>query len=274
MSNIEDVLRQFRPAREPEEFWNRILAGDRPDRETRLRRRAAWVPAAAAAMLFASALAFVTGTFRSGAAPVAPEEVLRRIREALETSETACIRFTLEPEGRGAPISGNRKTGVVFLKRGNKLNLSVKEWTGSNTRGVPETESRLISDGTRMERCLLRRGTEIEAEDLKPDSIAPALAEWYLRGGNLAAWPAVVDVKGRDALRDVRSAVGTPDAPAIAYKAGSVSVTLWYDPVSFKPLHRSLRAEGQGGATETYQEYELNEDMADSLFVLAKDKEK
>jgi outer membrane lipoprotein-sorting protein len=270
VSNIEDVLRQFRPAREPEGFWNRVVAGKVPEREPRPGRRLAWALAAAAALLFAFILALVSGAFRSGVAPAAPELALQRIREALETSETACIRFTLEPEGSNA--AGGRKTGVVFLKRGNKVNLSVKEWPSSDVRGTPEMEARLISDGSRMERCLLRRGNEVEAQELKPESIAPGLADWYLRGGNLASWPTVVDVGRGVPIRDVKTVPGTAQSSAVSYRVGDLTVTLWYDPTTFKPLRRSFRSEGRGSSTETYQEYEFNEEMPDSLFALAKEK--
>jgi outer membrane lipoprotein-sorting protein len=197
---------------------------------------------------------------------------LGRIRQALETADTACIRFAIAPEDEASQAGGTRKTGVVFLKRGNKVNLSVKEWASPDTRGVPQTEARLISDGSQMERCLLRRGTEIEAEKSKPDSLSSAIADWYLRGADLASWPAVVDVAHGEPIRDVKSAPGSSNAPAISYKVGAVSVTLWYDPTTFIPVRRSFRSEGPGRATETYQEYEFNEDMPDSLFALAKEK--
>jgi len=270
VSNIEDVLRQFQPAREPEGFWNRVLAGKAPERETRPGRRLAWALAAAAAILFAFILALVSGAFRSGVAPVAPELALGRIREAVLTSETLCIRFTLQPEG--SESEGKRKTGVVFLKRGNKVNLSVKEWPSSNARGTPETEARLVSDGSRMERSLLRRGKEVEAQELNPASIAPGLADWYLRGGDLASWPTVVDVGGGGAIHGVKSVPGTAQSPAVSYRVGDLTVTLWYDPTTFKPLRRSFHREGRGSSTETYQEYEFNEEMPDSLFALAKEK--
>ncbi|HVR86457.1 MAG TPA: hypothetical protein VMU54_19195 [Planctomycetota bacterium] len=270
MSNIEDVLRQFRPAKEPEGFWNRVLSGKRPDRKPWLRRPVGFVFAAAAAILLAFILALVSRPFRSGAAPAPPDVALERIRQALETSETACIRFTLEPEGAD-PVRG-RKTGVVFLKRGNKLNLSVQEWPSPDARGTPELEARLVSDGSRMERCLLRHGKEVEAHEMKPGKVGPGLADWYLQGGDLASWPAVVDVGHGEAIREVKSAPGTPQAHAVSYKVGALSVTLWYDPATFKPLRRTFRSEGHGSVTETYQEYEFNEDMPDSLFVLAKEK--
>jgi outer membrane lipoprotein-sorting protein len=269
MSNIEDVLRQFRPAKEPDGFWKRVLGEKVPELEPRPRRRLGWILVAAAAMLFALLLALVTGPF-GGRTSVAPEEALRKIRQSIEASETACIRFTLEPEDAAAQTP--RKTGVLFLKRGNKLNLSVKEWSDPDRRGIPETEARLISDGRRMERCLLRRGTEVQAEETKPGALAQAVGDWYLRGGNLASWPGVVDLGSRETIRDVRSAGATAEAPAVSYKVGAQSVTLWYDPVTFKPLRRTLRSEGRGAVTETYQEYEFNEDMPDSLFVLAKEK--
>jgi outer membrane lipoprotein-sorting protein len=265
MSNIEDVLRQFRPAKEPEGFWKRVVDGEAPELEPRSRRRLGWILAAAAAMLFALVLTLVIGPFGSRAS-VAPEEALRRIRHSLETSETACIRFTLEPEAV-APQTF-RKTGVLFLKRGNKLNLSVKEWAGPDRRGIPETEARLISDGRRMERWLLRRGTEVQADETKPVALAQAVGDWYLQGGTLASWPAVIDLGNRAEIRDVRSA----GAAAISYKVGAQSVTLWYDPATFKPVRRTLRSEGRDAVTETYQEYEFNEEMPDSLFALAKEK--
>jgi len=272
MSNIEDVLRQFRPAKEPQGFWDRVLEGNRARRASGSFRRLGWVLAAAAAILFAFMAALVSGMFRSGTASAAPEVALGRIRQALETAETACIRFAIAPEDEASQAGGIRKTGVVFLKRGNKVNLSVKEWASPDTRGVPQMEARLISDGSRMERCLLRRGTEIEAEKSKPDSLSSAVADWYLRGADLASWPAVVDVTRGEAIREVKSAPGSSNAHAISYKVGTVSVTLWYDPTTFKPLRRSFRSEGPGHATETYQEYEFNEDMPDSLFALAKEK--
>lgn len=270
MSDIEDVLRQFRPAREPEGFWNRVLAGKPPGRETRPGRRLAWALAAAAAILFAFILAFVSGAFRSGLAPVAPELALGNIRQALELSETACIRFTLEPEGPDA--AGGRKTGVVFLKRGNKVNLSVKEWPSSKAGETPETEARLVSDGSRMERCFYRRGIEVEAQELKPESVARGLADWYLRGGDLASWPAVVDVARREAIHDLKSIPGTAGSHAVSYRVGDLTVTVWYDPATFKPLRRSFRRDGAGSLRETYQEYEFNEEMPDSHFALTREK--
>ena len=272
MSNIEDVLRQFRPAKEPQGFWGRVLEGNRPRRASSSFRRLSWVLAAAAAILFAFMAALVTGMFRSGTAPVAPEVALGRIRQALETADTACIRFAIAPEDEASQASGTRKTGVVFLKRGNKVNLSVKEWASPDTRGVPQTEARLISDGSRMERCLLRGGTEIEVEKSRPDSLSSAVADWYLRGADLSSWPAVVDVARGEPIRDVKSAPGSSGAHAVSYQVGTVSVTLWYDPTTFKPLRRSFRSEGPGHATETYQEFEFNENMADSLFVLTEEK--
>ena len=272
MSNIEDVLRQFRPAKEPEGFWDRVLEGKRPERESRPFRRVGWALAAAAAVLFAVLLALVSGMFRSGTGAVSPEVALEKIRQALENSETACIRFTVEPQGPASQAEGTRKSGVVFLKRGNKVNLSVTEWASPDTRGVPQTEARLISDGSQMERCLLRQGTEIDVEKSKPRSLSSAVADWYLRGAGLASWPGVVDVAHGEAIRDVRSVPGTPEAHAVSYKVGPHSVTLWYDPATFKPLRRTFRTEGRGIALESYQEYEFNEDMPDSLFVLAKDK--
>ena len=269
MSNIEDVLRQFQPAREPEGFWKRVLAGKAPQHEFWTVRRLPWAFAGAAAIFIAFIVALVSGVFRSSGAPVAPELALERIRQALLTSETACIRFTLEPEGSEA--RGNRKTGVVFLKRGNKLNLSVKDWP-SRGRETPDMEARLVSDGSRMERCLLRHGKEVEAQELKPESIAPGLAEWFLRGGNLASWPTVVDVGRGEEIRDVKSVPGTAQSHALSYRVGDLSVTLWYDPATFKPLRRSFHSEGRGSSTETYQEYEFNEEMPDSLFALAKEK--
>jgi len=272
MSNIEDVLRQFRPAKEPQGFWDRVLEGNRARRASGSFRRLGWALAAAAAILFAFMAALGSGMFRSGPAPVAPDVALGRIRQALETADTACIRFAIAPEDEASPARGPRKTGVMFLKRGNKVNLSVKEWASPDTRGVPQREARLISDGNQMERCLLSRGTEIEAERSKPESLSSGVADWYLRGADLASWPAVVDVTRGEAIREVKSAPGSSNAPAISYKVGPVSVTLWYDPTTFKPLRRSFRSEGPGHATETYQEYEFNEDMPDSLFVLAKEK--
>ena len=272
MSSIEDILREFRPAKEPYRFWERVREGKVPEPDRRARGRGGWNSAAAAAVLLALVMGLVTGMFRSGTAPAAPEVALGRIRQALETAETACIRFAIAPEDEASQAGGIRKTGVVFLKRGNKVNLSVKEWASPDTRGVPQMEARLISDGSRMERCLLRRGTEIEAEKSKPDSLSSAVADWYLRGADLASWPAVVDVTRGEAIREVKSAPGSSNAHAISYKVGTVSVTLWYDPTTFKPLRRSFRSEGPGHATETYQEYEFNEDMPDSLFALAKEK--
>src|SRR5579859_3985572 len=162
MSDIEDVLRQFRPAKEPQGFWERVLKENRQARKPGSFRRLGWVLAAAAAILVAFMAALVSGMFRSGTAPVAPEVALGRIRQALETADTACIRFTIAPEEEVSQTGRTRKTGVMFLKRGNKVNLSVKEWATPDTRGVPLMEARLISDGRQMERCLLRGGTEIE----------------------------------------------------------------------------------------------------------------
>jgi len=193
MSNIEDLLRSFRPAPEPEGFWDRVVEGRVPNRGTGPGRRRAWVVAIAAAVLFTLILSVVSKPFR-GPAPVPPQEALQKIREALEHSETACIKFTLEPDNAQSAASPGalpRKTGVVFLKQGNKLNLSVKEWASRDTRGVPEAEVRVISDGTRMERCLLRRGTEVSAEEMRVQSIAESLTEWFLHAGNLSSWPAV-----------------------------------------------------------------------------------
>jgi len=272
MSSIEDLLREFRPAKESEEFWDRVREDRVPEPDRRARGREGWKSAAAAAVLLALGLGLVADILRSGPAPVAPDVALGRIRQALETADTACIRFAIAPEDEASPARGPRKTGVMFLKRGNKVNLSVKEWASPDTRGVPQREARLISDGNQMERCLLSRGTEIEAERSKPESLSSGVADWYLRGADLASWPAVVDVTRGEAIREVKSAPGSSNAPAISYKVGPVSVTLWYDPTTFKPLRRSFRSEGPGHATETYQEYEFNEDMPDSLFVLAKEK--
>ncbi len=272
MSDIEDVLRQFRPAKEPQGFWDRVLEENRQARKSSPFRRLGWVLAAAAAILFAFMAALVSGMFRSGTAPVAPEVALGKIRQALETADTACIRFTIAPEEEVSQTGRTRKTGVMFLKRGNKVNLSVKEWASPDTRGIPQMEARLISDGSRMERCLLRGGTEIEAEKSTPDSLSSAIADWYLRGANLSSWPAVVDVAHGEPIRDVKSAPGNSGAHAVSYKVGTVLVTLWYDPTTFIPLRRSFRSEGPGRSTETYQEYEFNEDMPDSLFALAKEK--
>jgi hypothetical protein len=229
--------------------------------------------AAAAVALFALILTIVTMPFR-GASPVPPEEAMRRIQRALETSETACIKFTLEPDPApsAAPGAVLRKTGVVFLKAGNKLNLSVKEWASRDSLGVPEAEARLISDGTRMERCLLRRGSQVSADEMKAQPLAQSLTEWFLHAGNLSSWPAVVDLGAREPIRDLRLAAPVPGAHVLSYTAGPVSVTLWYDPASYKVLRRMLRSEAIGTVTETFQEYEFNEDMPDSLFVLAKEK--
>ena len=272
MSNIEEVLRRFRPAKEPEGFWDRIREGRVQEPELRFGRRGEWAVAVAASALLALVLGIVTGSHSSRKVPVAPEVALGRIRQALETAETACIRFSVEGDGGASQAGPPRKTGVVFLKRGNKVNLSVKEWASQDTRGVPQTEARLISDGNLMERCLLRRGTEIEARKTKPGSLSSEVADWYLRGGDLASWPAVVDIAHGEAIRELRSLPGTPEAHAVSYKVGTLSVTLWYDPATYKPLRRSFRSEGPGGATETVQEYEFNDDMPDSLFALAEEK--
>jgi hypothetical protein len=274
MSNIEDVLRSFRPAPEPEGFWDRVVEGRIPNRKTGLGRRRSWVVALAAAALFAFVLSIVSKPFR-GSAPVPPQRALQKIREALEHSETACIKFTLEPDpapSAAAPGALPRKTGVVFLKQGNKLNLSVKEWASRDTRGVPEAEARVISDGTRMERCLLRHGIEVSAEEMGAKSIAPGLTEWFLHAGTLSSWPAVVDLGAREPIRDLKANPPMPGAHVLSYTVGAVSVTLWYDSASYKVLRRILRSEAIGTATETFQEYEFNEDMPDSLFVLAKEK--
>jgi len=274
MSNIEDLLRSFRPTPEPEGFWDRVRKGKLPEREPQARSRRGWTVAVAAAALFALILSIVLTPPR-GTASVPPEEALRKIREALETSETACIKFTLEPDTPSSvAASGSlpRKTGVVFLKQGNKLNLSVKEWASRDTHGVPEAEARVISDGTRMERCLLRRGTEVSAEHLNAKPLAESLTEWFLRAGSLSSWPAVIDLGAREAIRDLKVDGSTPGAHVLSYTAGPVSVTLWYDPASYKVLRRMLRSEALGTVTETFQEYEFDEEMPDSLFVLATEK--
>jgi outer membrane lipoprotein-sorting protein len=273
MSNIEDVLRQFRPAPEPEGFWDRVQKGRLPDRGKGPQpRRWAWAAAAAAAALFAGILSLVTASPRFGGAPLAPEEALARIRTALLTSETACIRFSLEPDTARSPGAPSRKTGVVFLKQGNKVNLSVKEWGTGDPQGVPETEARVISDGKRMERCLLRRGKEVSAEAVGPRAVAQGLTEWFLGAGNLASWPAVVELEASEPIRDLRNGPETPGARVLSYTTGKVAVTLTYDPVTYKVLRRVLRSENIGTVTETFQEYEFNEEMPDSYFVLATEK--
>jgi hypothetical protein len=123
-----------------------------------------------------------------------------------------------------------------------------------------------------MERCLLRQGAEVSAEHSGAKPIAPGLTEWFLHAGNLSSWPAVVDLGGREPIRDLKSEAPAPDAHVLTYTVGPVSITLWYDPLSYKVLRRTLRSEAIGTVTETIQEYEFNEDMPDSLFVLATDK--
>jgi len=271
MSNIEDVLRRFRPAPEPEGFWDRVQKGMLPGRG-KGPRRWAWAAATAAAALFAGILSLVTASPRFGGSPLAPEEALARIRTALLTSETACIRFSLEPDSASSPGAPGRKTGVVFLKQGNKLHLSVKEWGSGEPRGVPETEARVISDGRRMERCLLRQGKEVSAEEVGPRAVAQGLTEWFLGASNLASWPAVADLEANEPIRDLRNGPETPGARILSYTAGEVAVTLSYDPLTYKVLRRVLRSERVGTVTETFQEYEFNEEMSDSYFVLAKEK--
>jgi hypothetical protein len=273
MSNIEDVLRRFRPAPEPEGFWDRVQKGTHPDRGKGLRpRRWAWAAATAAAALFAGILSLVTASPRFGGSPLAPEEALARIRTALLTSETACIRYSLEPDTARSTDASNRKTGVVFLKQGNKVNLSVKEWGSEGPQGVPETEARVISDGKRMERCLLRRGKEVSVEEVGPRAVAQGLTEWFLGAGTLASWPAVVELEASEPIRDLRNGPDTPGARILSYTAGKVAVTLSYDPVTYKVLQRVLRSERIGTVTETIQEYEFDEEMPDSYFVLGKEK--
>ncbi len=273
MSNIEDVLRQFRPAPEPEGFWDRVQNGRLPVRGTGPRpRRWAWASATAAAALFAAILSLVTASPRTTGLPPAPEEALARIRTTLLTSETACIRFSLEPDPLSPPGAPGRKTGVVFLKQGNKLNLSVKEWGSGDPQGVPETEARVISDGRRIERCLLSRGKEVIAEKAGSPAVAQGFTEWFLGAGNLASWPAVVELNVNEPIRDLRNGPETPGARVLSYTAGRVAVTLSYDPVTYKVLRRVLRSDKVGTVTETFQEYEFNEEMPDSYFVLAKEK--
>jgi len=271
MTDLEDVLRRFRPAPEPEGFWGRVQKGRLPDRGKEPRRWA-WAAATAAATLFAGILSLVTASPRSGGSPLAPEEALARIRTALLTSETACIRFSLEPDTAGSPGAPRRKTGVVFLKQGNKLNLSVKEWGPGDSHGVPETEARVTSDGKRMERCLLHRGKEVSTDERGPRAVAQGLTEWFLGAGNLASWPAVVELEANEPIRDLRNGPETPGARILSYTAGKVAVTLSYDPLTYKVLRRVLRSERDGTVTETFQEYEFNEEMPDSYFVLAKEK--
>ncbi|HLY75188.1 MAG TPA: hypothetical protein VKU80_13795 [Planctomycetota bacterium] len=271
MSNIEDVLRNFRPAPPPEGFWDRVQKGTLPGRRPGGRARWAWGGAAAAALLFALLLALVTMPLRDPDS-LPPQEALRRIRAALESSETACIKFTLEPDpllpppSLGAPVL---KTGAVFLKQGNKLNLSVQEWDSRDARGVPATEARLVSDGVRIQRCLLQRGLSVSTEDAKAARIAPRLAEWFLRAGTLFSWPEVVDLGSPEQIRNLQAGPDSAGARVLSYSAGPVSVTLWYDPRSYKVLRRVLTSKAIGTVTETFQEYEFNEDMPDSLFVLA-----
>jgi hypothetical protein len=274
MTDIEDVLRNFRPAPEPEGFWDRVLEGKPPLARPGPRHHRAWKVALAAAALCALTLTIVTAALRNPA-PIGPQEAFRRIREAVVNSETACIKFAIDPDpGSPEATAGSlhRKTGVVYLKHGNKLNLTVKEWPSQDTRGVPEAEARLISDGTRMERCLLRRGTEVVAEQMNAKPLAGSLADWFLHAGNLSSWPAVVDLGAREPIRDLKHEAPAPRAHVLSYTAGPVSITLWYDPTTYKVLRRIMRSKAIGTVTESLEEYEFNEDMADSLFVLAKDK--
>jgi len=274
MTDIEDVLRSFRPAPEPEGFWDRVLKGKPSLRRTQPRQHRAWRVALAAAACIAMTVTFVTMRLR-GPAPVEPEEALRRIREAVVNSETACIRFALDPDpDTSATAAGAwpRKTGIVYLKQGNKLNLSVKEWPSQDTRGVPMTEARLISDGTRMEQCLLRRGAEVSVKSTAAKPLALSLANWFLQARNLSAWPAVVDLDTLEPIQNLKQDMPDSGAHVLSYTAGPVSVTLWYDPTTYKVLRRRLRSNAIGTVTETLQEYEFNESMPDSLFVLAQDK--
>lgn len=218
--------------------------------------------------------------FAPASAPTAGDkaaaEILRKIQEPLEKARSARIRFKVEGNLGGGRCAS---TGTLLLREGNRARLESKL---SAVRG--EAELLVISSGK-----LLKGTTKGGSADMP---FLPKVAEQdppenlgaFLRAGMLHSATLTQSLFGEDLLPKpgddpkkvfAVSNLASGEDGTLTYKLtvgrDSMTVRLWYDPKTFKPLKRTTMQEGFhffAQFTETFEEYSLDVDLPDAPFDL------
>jgi outer membrane lipoprotein-sorting protein len=229
------------------------------------------------------------------------EETFKKIENLLAKAETASVRYKCEAiavrKGREAdnPVK-SESSGLLLIKKGNKLRLS--------TDAPGEERITILSNGVEIE---IRERT-VERDDAPPRRATPKeLATSFATAtARVGIAPAqllytLARMKGDELLEemdfvrlfevsDFKPGEAEKDLKSIRFRFKAATkraetigeATLWYDPVTYKPVKRTMSFDDGIGnkkkpssivtLTETYAEFTLNTDIPEDKFKLPPEK--
>jgi outer membrane lipoprotein-sorting protein len=246
------------------------------------------VVAVAAALLPALLGSPAAPCWGGGPAQAEAEKALRDLEESIRKASTLKLRFyrrSFEKADVGADGVPTRSlpidSGRLLLKEGNRIQFILFKPT--NPPGGLPIEFVRVSDGKKFT-SLMRDVGEVIAETSEDTvkGLQAQAAAGLTRGGidfaellmpdasaaldaRDAFWPlpAVSGVTLADAEPGVRRLVYSLDK-----RAPGVRITLWFDAKTLKPLRMAREDQARGNYLEVYEEFALNEPMADAEFIL------
>jgi len=221
------------------------------------------------------------------------EETFKHMEDLVRGAKSVCVRFkVVVTEDAKIQLTGS---GALLLKEGNKLNYSIT----SLEAGIHDKEYHFISDGSQIRGSYHRvdRGAVRELQQATPvDLLGNFIAGVCKAGvGGLLTYDAVTAFLGVSGAnpktvplrwKEMLTVSGlrqgeadTESANAIHYKlhlsadtsAPAAEMKVWIDPKTNMPVKR-IFSFGNFTATETYEEFTLNGDIADEKFMIPKER--
>jgi hypothetical protein len=276
MSDVEDLLRLYRPVRAPLDVWKRALEDGGPKRSGERGWMRLLLGIAGAGFLGILYLVLArSGPWDSGdyALETRAREALYALEAAAERAGTLQVKFRVKGAmaGTGEPEEFD-SSGTVLLKEKNKIHFSLNV-----RRNGDERESFLISNGETM-----TNGFFLQEEC--PEHLSRDFTRRMIRTGIVASrllralHEDATDPRRTFDAFEFREEPGEEGSHILSYKLrtgpkeGQVTaVKLWYDPKSLR-LIRRIVSNPTRSYTESYDQYELGVEIPDDAFDLSKRK--
>jgi hypothetical protein len=276
MTRFEDRLKLLAPAPASDALRARIAYPGR--------RRPGWVvpmSAAAAGLLAALAFAILKGPTGTPAARNEAEREFRRIERALLEAKSLRVRFqrSAELQDPNVGVEKVQTAGVLLLKEGSRMALTLREARGAEQPKTWAVEWRYTCDGSQSQaKLLVNQGKQslknmpIPPKDLNA-KLALSLARESLAVPTSIFATALDDLQKRLDVSEFSKAVDASGQSVLRYRVGVYEASLVYDPRTLVPLKRVLTCKGVGTFTEIYDECSLDVPLPDEQFRILPDAE-
>ena len=193
------------------------------------------------------------------------EETFKRLEQSVQKAKSLTLKYRLDLTQGGQTATA---TGVLFLKEGNKLKVTIV-----GAKGNPWT----VSDGTKMkvdDRQAVLDGAEWDT----PKDLNAKMTTAFVRRGllDLPDFPGRlrrydIDPKEKIKVSDFKFGDKDGDLQTLTYVVqegnGQADLKLWFDPKSLALKKRTLSVARMNAiVTETYEEFTVNGEIPDEIF--------